>query len=123
MATNCPCGCGRAIRRISKTTAERAVFLASLSELPEHLAKVYEESDPVAARRMEMFGREGMSYSRQMLAAVHHETGFDLPSANDLGDWEAEALELVPVAQRADPEWFAKWLGPVRNRMTGKGQH
>jgi hypothetical protein len=104
-----------------RRTAERAVFVASLSQLPAHLAKVYEESDPVKAKRMVVFYRRGVFYSRSLLDSAHGNPRPRLPPEKDIGVWEAAALKLMAVAQRADPQWFRKWPGPVRNRLTGKG--
>jgi hypothetical protein len=122
MAADCPCGCGRKISRLGKRTTERAVFIASLSELPEHLAKVYEDSKPAEAVMMAMFQQEGAAYSAVLLAFAHGQAaGLSLPSAKDLGDWEATALALMPIVRVADPGWFSRWPGLVRNRVTGKG--
>jgi hypothetical protein len=72
---------------------------------------------------MAMFQQEGATYSEVMLAFAHREAaGLSLPLAKELGDWEAAALELMPVVQETDPKWFSRWPGLVRNRVTGKGR-
>lgn len=122
MAMDCPCGCGRKIARLGKRTTERAVFIASLTDLPEHLAEVYEDSNPADAAMMTTFKEEGQGYFSTMLAFAHtQDARLTLPSARELGDWESAALALMPVVQEADPEWFSQWPGLVRNRVTGKG--
>ena len=124
MATDCPCGCGRKISRLGKRTTERAVFIASLSELPEHLAEVFADRRPADAEVMAALQREGEACSAFLLDYAHGQApeGLSLPSAKDLGDWEASALSLVPLVQEVDPEWLSRWPGPVRNRVTGKGR-
>jgi hypothetical protein len=123
MAADCPCGCGRKIPRLGKRTTERAVFIASLSELPEHLAEVFAPYDVDSAMSAMAFCQKGMTYSEILLAFAHQDAaGLRLPSAKELGDWEAAALELMPIVSGADPEWFSRWPGLVRNRVTGKGQ-
>lgn len=122
MAVQCPCGCGSEIRRISKRTAERAVFVTSLAQLPEHLAEVQRFSEPVSAYRLDEFAAVGRSYSAAILGAVHGIAHQALPTAKALGDWEAAALKLMRAAELSDPHWYAQWRGPVRNRLTNKGR-
>jgi hypothetical protein len=120
-AVDCPCGCGRTIGRMAKRTAERAVFIQSLSKVPEHLGELYKESDSLFASRMESFTRQGRGYADMILNEVHGDWAVGFPSSRNLRDWESQALRLAPGAKQADPEWFAEWPGLVRNRVTGKG--
>ena len=63
MAGECPCGCDRTIKRVWHRTAEHAVYLASLSQVADHLAKIYSAYDPAAAIHMEQFARKGLGLS------------------------------------------------------------
>ena len=49
MEVECPCGCGRKIKRIWHQTAEHAEYLARLSQVADHLARVYSTYDPAEA--------------------------------------------------------------------------
>ena len=106
---------------MTKRTAERAVFVASLAQVSEHLATVYRDRGDPSTKQMENFNGQGWSLSNNMLGAVHGDYWATLPSAKAVGDWEAAALKLVPLAQKTDAKWFATWPGLVRNRVTGKG--
>jgi hypothetical protein len=112
MGVACPCGCGRTIKRDWHRTAEHALFLASLAQVPEHLAKVYSAYDPAEEVRMEAFALKGLGYSHSMLNRVHEVPHtFGLPSAKEVNEWQAAAFRLLHVAKRADPGWFSHW-GP-----------
>ena len=122
MSVACPCGCGRSIPRVAKRMAERAVFIDSLSAVPAHLSDLCEGSDGASAQQMAAFSHRGLMYSTAMISAAHGESASrNLPSGREVGDWEAAALRLIHVVSNSDPEWFGRWPGPVRNRLTGKG--
>ena len=122
MSVACPCGCGRSIPRVTKRTVERAVFIDSLSAVPAHLSDLCERSDDSSAQQMAAFSHQGLMYSTAMISAAHGESASrNLPSGREVGNWEATALKLIRVVRNADPEWFDRWPGPVRNRVTDKG--
>ena len=123
MAVECPCDCGRSVKRSTKRSAERAVYLASLAQVPARLAVVYATTAPSSVTRMTRLCREGQSLSAQMLAVVHggsHKHG--APTTAEMRSWETEALRLIPVVQQADPRWCAAWPGLVVNRCGGRGR-
>jgi hypothetical protein len=110
------------MKRSRHRTAEHAVYLASLSQVPDHLAKVYSGYDPAAASRMEEFALKGLRYSNSMLSSAHDVPHtFGLPTKNEVEEWQAAALKLLHVAKQADPKWFSLWPDLVRNRTTGNG--
>lgn len=115
MEVVCPCGCGRKIKRIWHQTAEHAMFLASLSQVSDHLARVHSTYDPAEATRMEQFALKGLGYSNSMLNRAHEVPHtFGLPSAKEVDQWQAAALKLLHVANHVDPMWFSQW----RNRCS-----
>ena len=96
------------------------MYLASLSQVPDHLATVYSTYDPAAATRMEEFALKGLSYSNSMLNSVHEVPHtFGLPSTKEVEEWQAAALKLLHVARQADPKWFSQWPDLVPQRTTG----
>jgi hypothetical protein len=98
------------------------MFLASLAQVADHLAKVYSAYDPAAALHMEEFARKGLGYSTSMLSSAHEAPHtLPLPSAEEADEWKAAALKLLHVAKQADPKWFSQWPDLVRNRTTGNG--
>ena len=104
MTVECPCGCGRTIKRSLHRTAEHGVFLASLSQVPDHLARVRAEYDWGAGVHMEEFALTGLAYSNAMLHAAHETPhAFGLPAPKDVDEWEAAALKLVHTARQVDP--------------------
>ena len=103
------------MNRVRHQAAEHAVYLASLSQVPDHLAKVYSSYDPAAAIHMEQFARKGLGYSHSMLNSAHEVPHtFGLPSTKEVDEWQAAALKLLPVAKHADPKWFSQWPDLVR---------
>ena len=115
MSVECPCGCGRTIKRFWHRTAEHAVYLASLSQVADHLAKIYSAYDQAAAIHMEQFARKGLGYSHSMLNSAHevpHTFGF--PPTKEVDEWRVAALKLLHVAKHADPKWFSQWPDLVR---------
>lgn len=124
MGTQCPCGCGKSVSRLLKGTAERAIFVDSLTALPLRLAENHRVSNPKQAELLEGFARKGRYMSENMLGAAHRESWATVPpSAKAVGDWESAALKLMRDVQLNDPEWFKSWPGAIRNRVTGKGGH
>lgn len=112
MRVECPCGCGRTIKRDLHRTVEHAIFIASLSRVPEHLAKVYSAYDPAEAVRMEAIALKGFGYSRSMFNRAHEiPHTFGLPSAKEVNEWQAAVSKLLHVAKHVDPRWFSRW-GP-----------
>lgn len=106
-----------------KRSAERAVYVDSLAEIPGHLGEVYVTTAPSSVSRMTSLCAEGRTLSARMLAAVHGEApGGDIPTRTEIEHWEREALRLMPVVMQADARWFTGWPGPVNNRCDGRGR-
>jgi hypothetical protein len=85
------------------------------------LAEIVKDEDPHEADQLKKFAGLGNSLGFGMIESVHGYPLATLPSAKAVGDWEAAALKLERSLQFKDPQWLAKWEGPVRNRVTGKG--
>jgi hypothetical protein len=101
-----------------RRTAERAVFIASLSDIPDHMAELCPSSASTHAESLRAFSLLGLSYSTSMLNAVHRGPGSRVPSGRALRVWESAALTLLPTIEATDPDWIARWPGPTRNRVT-----
>lgn len=122
MTVDCPCGCGKPIKRILYRTAEHAVYLGALAQVPDHLAHIYARYDRAGAVHMEEFALTGLGYSHSMLNTAHevpHTLG--MPTAKELEDWEVAALRLLHVVNHADPEWFSQWQRSGRDPSSGSG--
>jgi hypothetical protein len=106
-----------------KRSAERAVYVDSLAQIPGHLGEVYVTTAPSSVSRMTSLCGEGRTLSARMLAAVHGEPpGGDIPTRTEIEHWEREALRLLPVVMQADARWFAAWPGLVSNRCDGRSR-
>ncbi len=116
MATDCPCGCGKTIKRFMRRTAERAVLVGSLSDVPMRMATICATTAPESAETLEEFSGLGMSYANAMLDVVHRGPRRRLPSRKALRDWESAAIKLLGDVKRIDPFWFAQWAAFDRNR-------
>src|SRR5271157_5481190 len=101
-------------------TAERAVYVASLSEVPKVLATICETSAPANAVILEEFSCLGASYSKTMLAVVHRVSRRPLPSGRALRDWESAALKLMREVKMIDPLWFDQWSTVAGNQVAGQ---
>lgn len=120
MATPCPCGCGRSINWLLKRTAERGVFVDSLTSVPSRMAELVRESDRESATQLNGFADMGRSLSSSLIDGAHQEPWASPPNGKILGDWEAAALKLRRGLNTMDPTWVLQ--NPlVRNRVTGKG--
>jgi hypothetical protein len=104
-----------------KRTAERAVYVASLAEVPGRLAEITRTSDPDVSRRLQDLAGKGQALSDYMIVSVHGEATGIPPTAKEVGDWEGVALPFMRDIKVRDPAWFDQWPGLVRNRTTGKG--
>lgn len=102
-------------------TAERAVFVDSLAQVPERLAEIARTSYPDRAGPLKTFARAGRIFSGLMLGYVHGDRSATLPPSADVGDWGAIGLRLMGDLTVVDPEWVRLWGGLVRNRVTGEG--
>jgi hypothetical protein len=105
-----------------KRTAERGVFVESLTAIPTRLAEIRRGDSPEQAAQFESFARTGHSLSFGMIGSVHGVPYAHLPSAKEVGDWEANALKLQRSVMQLDPAWYRTWEGPIRNRVSGKGR-
>jgi hypothetical protein len=100
-----------------KRTAQRAAYVASLSEVPKAMATICETSAPANAAILEEFSCLGVSYSKAMLEAVHRVARHRLPSGKALRDWESAALKLMREVKMIDPLWFDQWSDLEGNQV------